>query len=535
MTDVRKIKTVGRLLFKLETRSRSGSNKKLLFTMFTYMLPGLFLPFLLAKQNADSTGFEFVFLTYLFYSLLISFTIITELDNLVISKAETNIFSSMPIEDELIVRGKLYVIIRYVFILSVPLLIPGSIYFYLLLKSFPRTVMYFIAGFMLCLFLAYTLILLYSIALKILNVKRISTITLIFQLVLILAIIIGYQFISYGITKTADSGIHSYIAFLQKQNIINYFPQSWYALLPSKNHYVHDFVLVIKAALPVFLCYMSYLSLKLYLIENYSKIREKFLYSSGIRSNPAAAVKKKSLSDPVNNFLQKIYLRNYEERASFGFMQSMFRQDKTVKLSIIPMIIIPAGLAIFALITNQIPPPFERDYFSLRPVLHISILLAVLIAINTGMIGIRVSNYPGAAWIYEAFPLESKNRFRNGIRKFFTVYLLLPVCILLGIIFIFKMPFEQAVVHSLFIFAAANFYGSLFNIFRKVLPFTKENTMVNSLQRVASLFFPMLYGIILILVQLSVYRSIFSAMICILVLLTVNFWLNYFGFVRIKA
>ena len=126
MTDYVKIKTLGRLLFKLETRSKSGSNRKLLFTMISYMIPGLFIPFLLFKQNTDPTGFEFTFLTYLFYSLILSFTIITELDNLVISKAEIDIFTSMPIDDNIIVRAKLSVINKYVFLVRFPCLFPAA-------------------------------------------------------------------------------------------------------------------------------------------------------------------------------------------------------------------------------------------------------------------------------------------------------------------------------------------------------------------------------------------------------------------------
>src|SRR5205085_3604200 len=125
------------------------------------------------------------------------------------------------------------------------------------------------------------------------------------------------------------------------------------------------------------------------------------------------------------NSIKKIYLRNHLEKSSFGLMQSMFRQDKTVKISIIPMIVIPAGLAVFALITNQLPPPFDRNYFEIRPVFHISILLSVLVVLNTGILGVKVTNYPSASWIYSAYPMESKKRFKNGIRKFFTLYLLI--------------------------------------------------------------------------------------------------------------
>ena len=534
MSDTRKTKALGKLLFKLETRSKSGSNRKLLFTMFSYMLPGLFLPFLLAKQNCDPTGFEFTFLTYLFYSLILSFTIITELDNLVISKAEIDIFTAMPIEDNLIVKAKLYVIIRYVLLVSIPLLLPGSVYYYWIMKSFPRATMYFVAGFMMCLFIVYILILLYSIALRNLKVKRIGSITLIFQMILILSIIIGYQFISYGITKLPQAGVHNYISILQKKNIIQFLPQSWFALLPARNNYIPDFALMSKIVLPVFICFMGGLSLKYYLNENYSKIREKFIYSRAFKNSSETSKSRFAVFGVLTESIKKVYLRNNLEKSSFGLMQSMFRQDKTVKISIIPMIIIPAGLAVFALITNQLPPPFDRNYFEIRPVFHISILLSVLVVLNTGILGIKVTNYPGASWIYSAYPIDAKKRFKNGVRKFFTLYLLIPVSVLLLVIYAFKMPFAQALIHTLFIFICANLYNSLFNLFSKTLPFTKENTILNSIQRIGSILFPFLYGTVMIMVQLFVYKSIPDTLLAILILIFLNFWLNYFAFIRFK-
>ena len=110
MIDARKVRATGKLLFKMETRSRSGSKRKMIFLMISYLLPGLFLPFLLYKQNTDPTGFEFTFLTYLFYGLIVAFTISSELDNLLVTRNEAEIFAAMPLEDGLLVRAKLYML-----------------------------------------------------------------------------------------------------------------------------------------------------------------------------------------------------------------------------------------------------------------------------------------------------------------------------------------------------------------------------------------------------------------------------------------
>jgi hypothetical protein len=237
----------------------------------------------------------------------------------------------------------------------------------------------------------------------------------------------------------------------------------------------------------------------------------------------------------ISDLIQNIYLRNNSERSSYGLLRSMYLRDKSVRLSVVPMIIIPAGLALFALITDQLPPPFIKGYFDIKPVFHISLLLCVLVVLNTAMLAVKVSGNSEASWVYESYPHGLRKHFKNGLRKFFVVYLLIPVCILLWVIFIFKIPFDQAALHTIFIFASANLYNSVFNLFSKKLPFTKESTMINSLQRMSAIFYPFLFGIVIVLLQLFVYRSMFTASLAVLALVVITFWVNYFGFVREKS
>ncbi len=533
MIDFRKVKTMGKLLLKLETRGRAGTGKKIVFLMITYLIPGCFLPLLLVKQNTDPTGFEYTFLTYLFYSLIISFTISSELDNLIVSKNESDIFSAMPVSGRLVARAKMYMLNRYIFILTIPLFAPGAVFYYTMMRSVPRSIMYIIAGYMMCFFTVNILLLVYSIALRILKTKRLSVYTLFFQLLLVLLLIIGYQLVSYGISGRPGSGSVNYLHLLEKKNLTDFFPQSWYAFLSARIQYEFGIALLFKISLPLVIFYLSYLSLRMYLEENLDVIKEKIFYA-GYSPGSGLAGYERQGSGAFGGLIESVYLRNRAERSSFGLMKSMFRQDKAMKLNIIPMIIIPGGLAIFALLTNQLPPPFESGFFVLRPVFHISIMLSVLVVLNTAVLGMKITNHPGASWVYESYPLGGKKRFKNGVRKFFTVYLILPVCIIIGAIFAFRMPLWQAALAALFIFASANLYNSVFNIVSRALPFTKENTFLNSIQKLSGMFYPLIFGAGIVFIQLYVYQSVFQSIIALLVLLTVNFWLNFFGFVHLK-
>lgn len=533
MIDVRKVRATGKLLFKMETRSRSGSKRKMIFLMFSYLLPGLFLPFLLFKQNTDPTGFEFTFLTYLFYGLIVAFTVSSELDNLLITRNEAEIFAAMPLDDGLLVRAKLFMLGRYLWLLTIPLFLPGAFYYYLMMKSIPRSIMYFAAGYMLCYFTVNMLVLIYAAAIKIFKERRLSTYTLIFQLILIMCMILGYQMVSFGITGKPGANAINYLHLFQKKGLLDLFPPAWYAFLPARQQYNLSIALIMKVILPLFICYMSYLSLRMYLETNLGIIRDKISYAGYLmKSEKADNIKTAGF---ISNFINRVYLRNSTERSSFSLMSSMFRQDKAVKLNIIPMIIIPAGLTLFGLLTNQLPPPFEKFFFDIKPVFHISIMLSILVVINTSIIGMKVTNNPGASWVYESYPIDARKRFKNGIRKFYIVYLLLPVCIVTGIIFTFTMPLWQAALHALFIFTAANLYNSIYNLLSRVLPFTKENSLLNSVQKLSNMVFPFLFGTVIILVQIFSYKSVPSGIIAILVIMTLNFWLNFFGFVHVRA
>lgn len=534
MTYYAKIRHLGNLLLKLETRSKNGSGKKLLLINLSYLIPGLFLPWILVKQNADPTGFQFSFLTFLFYSLILAFTIISELDNLVISRSEAEILSAMPIDDKLIVRAKMYMLQRYITFLCLPLLLPGSIFYYSLMRSVPRAIMFILAGFMMCFLTVNLLVMLYAMAIRTFKAKRIGSYTLYFQLFMILLMIVGYQLVSFGITGIAGSSVNSYMSILLSKGIVNYLPPGWFAFLAAREQYVLEWSLILKVILPIAITFLSYISLSMYLHENYSAIREKFLNSKVIEVAPSGS-KRFFLFEWGHDFVNSLYLRSATERSSYGLINTLYAKDKTVRLAILPMVIIPIGLALFALFTNQLPPPMAKSYFETKPVFHISLLLAVLVVLNTAIIGVKVTNFSGASWVYDSYPMSSIRSFRNGFRKFFVVNLLVPVCLGLGLIFLIKIPMDQAVLHTMFIFASANLYNSIYNTFSKALPFTKENTVINSIQRMSSIIYPFIYGVFIIMLQLFVYRSMLNVLIAILAIFCITFWINYFAFVRNSA
>jgi Zn-dependent protease with chaperone function len=96
------------------------------------------------------------------------------------------------------------------------------------------------------------------------------------------------------------------------------------------------------------------------------------------------------------------------------------------------------------------------------------------------------------------------------------------------------MPFYQAAVNTLFIFSVSNMFNSLSHSFSKTLPFSRENTLINSGQRIFSMVLAVVFGIPVIALQFFVYRSMLDAAVASIIVITVTYWLNYFIFVREK-
>ncbi len=514
------VKTLGRFLLKLETRSANGSYSKLILLLCVQIIPGMFIPFLIYTQIADTSGFQFAMLTFTFYALIILFNIVSQLDNLVLNQSEAELYTNIPIDNTLIAKAKIYFLNRYIFLLSLPLLLSGNIFYYQMTKSILRSVIYFGSGLMFFLFLSCITLFIYSVLLR--NLKRkISVYTLLFQIILILMMVLSYQFISYSLSGKSGSSLTEYIMFLQKSSLINFLPPAWFAFLCDRSNYQFGIGLIGKIILPVVVTFMSIFTLKLYLRDNISLIKEKVLdFSDRIKSITDDSFKSKE------SFLAKYYLNDNNELAVYGLMKNLYRSDKSVKLNFLPLMLIPVGLALFGLLTNQLQPPFASSYFSTKPVFHIALLITILVVLNTSLAGTKLSNQFKAAWIYDSAPLNKK-RLINGVRKYYVLNFILPLYVFLLLMFFISMKPLQAVIHTAFMFSATLLFTSVSFIFYKALPFSKDYSTVNSLNRITAMFFPILVGIIITFSQNWMYKEIWYVTIFIVVAMVISFFVNY--------
>jgi hypothetical protein len=520
MKDFYKIKSMGRMLLKLEMKSSDGSFKKLILLYISFLIPGIFIPLLIKLQNPLLP--EYSFITFLLFSTLVAFTVINDLDNLIISKTEAEIVSSIPVSNYVIAHAKAYMLRRYIAYLSLPLLIPGAVIHYLISHSLFFSFSYLISGYLLFLYITVIISIVYTFIIIRFNPTYTGRARLVFQLLIVLFLILGYQFISYSIT--GDLKTSGVVIWLKTGGFIDFFPQTWFAFLTYDNNYIINIPLLAKIILPFVIVILGHMSLTGYLEVNFPILREKFLLSQSADKSGYIG-RKNIIGRLVSDLIHKIYIRNNPERAFFGLMTSVYKHDKQIKSTMLPMIIIPAGLALFGFITDQLPDPIDGGYLESRPVFHISILLCVIVVLNTVILGTRTTNHPEASWIYRTLPLNNGS-FINGIRKFYVIYFIVPCCLLVSVLLIFKIRCDHVMIHSLFIFASANIYNSLFFLFSKQLPFTEENSLINSIHRMAALFYPFAYGILITILQIIVYKNLSTLVTAIIFIFMITYVLN---------
>jgi len=521
------IKTLGKLFLKLELRSKDGSARKTILVSLSYLVAGFFVSFLVYRQSFDASGLEFAFLSYLLFSILMIFVAVSELDNLVISPVEAEVLAVLPIQDKIVARAKLYVLIRYVFVAALPLLLPGAAFFQLRVSLLVLTILYIAAGFLLFVFLLSLLVLLYAIALCNIQASRVSSLTLVFQALLIFILILGYQYISFS--AGPGTNFTSIYRLLESTNSLQFFPQAWFAVIPARHNYPqYSGSVILRYILPLAVSYFSYLSLKLYLMDNYQSIYQKFTSRHSRTDIPVSRPPRLVYRPPHRAGMPGALgavCRGASEAAAFSLMQSMFRRDKSVKLNMLLMFIVPSALTLFALMSGQLYSPFTQFFLIGKPVFHISILITSLIAVSAAAAGIKATNEPTAAWIYDAYPIQSRKSFTEGVRKFFLLYFILPLFIFFLLVFSLRMPFYDAFLHSLYIISSANLFNTIYHSFSRSLPFTRMNTVLNSVQRIAALSLPLAAGIIFVVIQYYVYQKKSYVVIAVAAIALLNFLL----------
>ena len=141
-----------------------------------------------------------------------------------------------------------------------------------------------------------------------------------------------------------------------------------------------------------------------------------------------------------SRMIAKWVCENQQERAVFGFAQSMFSHEREFKLKIYPALGISIALPIFMFVMMSIDgfgvnhsTDYLYGYFSLLAIPNITYML-------------KYSAKSKGAFIYRILPVQDERIFYRGTLKAFLVQLFMPVLLVLLLIYFFLLG-PVSIVH----------------------------------------------------------------------------------------
>lgn len=503
----------GKILFSLFLKTDYRDKEKTAYKKLT----GVFISYLFANSFIGWSNYmrfdeySFVILAFSINIFFITFVSLTEYADLLFSKRQMDIFTSLPLKDTEIFNAKLKSATAYIGVFCVSLVVPQAVFVYLYSHDITRVLMFVILCFTFTLSILYLILLIQTIIVM-MSKKQSGYLQYILQFIFIF-------FIIYTSSLSSKANLESKYS-IRDYDIVQYLPQNIFYL--GMGSYLY-FALSLLISLTIFLLF--YFLLK----SNYSKIYKLLTFSDTI-------VKKKRLGfsvKPLTEFINNRLLKNNVERASYNLMKYQFMNSRSMKVKYIPTLFLPLIFAIIAVATNT--PGFLTLKTSalskmtqvvsiLGPTITMMIIMSSRLMITNTKISDE--NSSGTDWLYKSLPLKENVWVFNGVNKFIYINLIAPMVLLVFLILLIKLDFKTVGINMLFIISCLVFINSLFSLFDKTFPFTLESSKFNSTSKFIEVLFTMLLGVAIFVGQIFIFQNIIFVVAVIAVMLTVSFLIN---------
>ena len=200
-------------------------------------------------------------------------------------------------------------------------------------------------------------------------------------------------------------------------------------------------------------------------------------------------------------------LRFSETRAGFHFASIMLRKDRFVKMGIYPVFGIPLALVGLAILEKDLADPFDGGSLLGGSGTSAMIAFSVFFVLFFSLRGLTRSRDWEAAWIYRVVPMVSPGRFYQGVKMAVVLQLMLPFCVLLGIIYCTQIPLVHGMKHTVSLFLMGLVAFSVFSFSMRDYPFSKKWEKGEGIQRFGVLLWGVPFLGLFSLVQSVAYRS----------------------------
>lgn len=443
--DARRVPTIMSNPKKENTQEKNNFRRSL----WIYILFGLFMiPFVIAKNNY-LYNMSFVF-GFLFFFIMTS--LISDFSSVLLDIRDKNIISSKPVSNKTLSIAKTIHILIYMFSLTGAIAGPA-----LIVSLFRQGPLFFIIFLfeviLVDIFIVVLTALFYMLILKFFDGEKLKDIINYVQIILSLAIVIGYQFIG---------------RLFEVVNINVVFTPKWWQYLIIPIWFGAPFDLIIKGCYNTYFIIFTILAVWVPVISIIIYIKFISYFEQNLQKLNNNSSKSKKGHKKLMRSLSKIICHNENERTFFRFTSDMMKNEREFKLKVYPSL----GFAIifpFIFIFNQLRGSSFSSLASSKMYLNIYFCVLMLPTVVTML---KFSGKYKAAWIYGVIPFNDTSSIIRGSLKAFIIKLMVPVyaidCILFVLIFGVRILPDLILVFLNILF----FTVICFRVMKKALPFS---------------------------------------------------------------
>lgn len=474
-------------------------------SLWMYALFGLILiPFVAIGKN-------YMFqmsLTFGMIMFLVLTTLISDFSAVLLDIRDKDIICTKPVSSKTINMAKTIHILIYMFFITASLTGPA-----LVISLFTQGILFFVI-FLCEIILADMLIvaltaLLYLLILRFFDGEKLKDIINYIQIILSIAVAVGYQFIG---------------RLFEFTNINAVFTPKWWQYLVMPVWFGGPFEVLVSRNYSISFAAFSVLAAAgpVIAIILYIKLMPSFERNLQKLSNNVSKAQKENKMQ--NKVLPKLFCRSREERTFFRFSSQMMKNEREFKLRVYPSL----GFAIifpFIFIINELRIESFSSVASGRAYLNIYFCALML---PTIIMMIKYSGKYKAAWIYRVMPIENSPAIFKGTLKAFIAKLLLPVYLVESIIFTFIfgvriIPDLIAVFLTMMLFIVI-----CFRVLKAEYPFSLSFEGMQQSQGIIVLPLMLLLGVFVI-VHFALSFISYGVIIYLVAMLVINIFAWKFG------
>lgn len=494
--------------FRVSSMQRAGEKRKvnkwlIAWGYLIYIISGAALAGILQMNNiGESLHFSLTILS-LYVFLITTINIFVEYGSGFLSPDEQTILSPYPISSETFYFSRLAVLLFYALTVSFLLSIGATVVMVLLKDSYflpimTMQAMYFLSA----LSAALLVVAIFSFLLKKIDHKRISKVFsyayLFGTLVILSGLLIVPQLLENNTPQSLTFDAAPWLKYTP-----GYFISAFAATSLNENSLILGLPFVATLGVNILLFFIG------------STVLSKS-YFEAIGDMRSGAVHLTKTSKPLTDqdwLLTGFLFRTPESRVMWKLFRAQLRNDTKFRLGVISLIPITAIYFVIMLVNGQISDPFvESNWRTVLDgtMLYMLILLSPLLLMQM----VSQSEAHKASWLFFSTPVD-RSRLLLSMRNIVMFNLFLPYLLLLGITFVYFMPWEHALMHTLMLGIMAVLIFEVYLLISPKLPFSEQRRQQRSawIQIVYMIFIALIPGVFLTIIVSLAYSD------------TTKFWL----------